>query len=203
MVFHEYANPLMFRICDSLVCEMTEATGFNVDLDDPEDVARKHHIADEKVDKITADLIRAALLMPELEKWKARRDFLASQLRTAAVEDVTRKPPEPGGLVELARALEGHDHERDDASEGSGTSVGNLVVPVVETADGPIRSLRVHEILAGVGHPVSTTMVSNALNYAARAGKIKKVEGLRGYYAPLNWEPNPNINLAKLFGEAS
>jgi hypothetical protein len=140
--------------------------------------------------------------MQDRKKWQARHDFLAAQVpateepekETEPESESESTPETPPALVELARHLESRV-EATDAPQGLNTGVGDLVIPVVDNAGGPIRSLRVHEILSQVGHPVSPTMVSNALNYAARAGKVKKVEGARGFYAPLTWEPPPHGTL--------
>ncbi len=182
---------------------------FIVDLDDPEDVARKREYAGAQVTEINAKLSLMKSLMEEREKWQARRDFLTSQMPAAEEpQPETKTEPEPGSAsrpnhVEMARRLDGPREEATDAPQGLNSGVGDLVVPVVDNAGGPIRSLRVHEILAQAGHPVSPTMVSNALNYAARAGKLKKVAGMRGFYAPLVWEDSPGINFAVLEEDGS
>lgn len=68
-----------------------------------------------------------------------------------------------------------------------------LVVEVVNRELRPIRSKDVAKILRNEGHEFENVTVSNALHYAAVRAKPPRVKrtGGRGFYAPLDYEPQP------------
>lgn len=154
-----------------------EPEPFVIDLNDPADLAAKHRKAVAIVTQLERDLAEVQALERRIAQWQARAAFLASQLPEA--------PSEPDPEPESARNGDGR-RERRERNDG----LTELVVEVVNREIRAIKSKRVHALLAGEGHDLTPSSVSNALHYAAHGVKKIRVAPGRGMYAPLAYEPS-------------
>ena len=153
---------------------------FIIDLEDPEDVVAKFQVAQDRVTE----------LRRELTKWEARATFLCTQLpiddrehpRGEEAEQARVEPPRPEPPASA---------EETPAATGTNTGIGELAVSVINTAGRPVRSVWVCRQLEQQGHDVTPTMISNALHYAARTGKLQKWPKGRGVYAPADYHEHP------------
>lgn len=119
---------------------------------------------------------------------------MTTQSASESIEDQLRHrleelQPAHDEYLRVRRALAAYMQEpstpraaRADSVDG----IGDLVVPLVLASDHPMRPVDVRAALEDQGHKVTPEMVSNAVHYAARAGKLVRVS--RGLYAAPNAE---------------
>ena len=104
-----------------------------------------------------------------------------------SIEDQLRRrleelQPAHDEYLRVRRALAAYMNEPSTPrGGGSLNDIGGLVVPLVLGSDDPMRPVDVRAALRDQGHEVTPEMVSNAMNYAARAGKLVRIS--RGLYA--------------------
>lgn len=117
-------------------------------------------------------------MMPEPPVKVQESDTIEDQLRRRLDE----LKPAHDEYLRVRRALDAYLREPStSANRNRGNAVGELAIAVVLAANHPMRPVDVLATLREQGHPATADSVSNALYYAARAGKLARLG--RGQYA--------------------
>src|SRR4051794_2814264 len=105
------------------------SNGFVINFDDPDDVRRGFAEATNQVSVLEDRLAEVRALEKALEKWRARRDFLATQLP----EDGDELPKTPQ-TVRISPAVEHDEAMPITPLVGANTGIGELALEVLEEA---------------------------------------------------------------------
>lgn len=154
---------------DSLLwCPGMAPESLPVDLADPADIRAKLPHARAILERREAALAEA---QADVVSWRDLVAYLARRAGAGAGGDGPPSAEQDGS---------------PETPESAAPSVQELVVSVINQG-GPARPRDVRAVLHEAGYTLSSDSVSNALYYAAKVGKIKKSESVRGTYAPLSY----------------